>query len=203
MNLQGRDKRAVMLGTGLALFVLIVGYVLIPMGRTWASNQDRLTSRQEQIATLKGRAKSQESLVIRRNALVTRLGSIFGAGEAAGGSNPTNETEPAPPNLASHKSGSLAGYIEQTAEKAGIKIGRITPRRMSSGRKSGKHFRPVTLQVKVEANPVSFITMLAALEGGDYLVVINSLQLRRNITKGDSINATFEVVGYEAVEKTS
>jgi len=55
----------------------------------------------------------------------------------------------------------------------------------------------------VEANPKSLLSMLSVLEGGEYLVRIDSLQLRRDIKKGDKIDATFEVVGYEALGKAS
>lgn len=235
MKLEGRERKAVIAGAGLALGIVVVGYVILPMTRTWSDNQDRLTTRQNQIATLKDHAKSQESLVTRRNVLNLRLGSLFGVTETSGDSEAASELSPSPPGSESQESeqppaqvsspegqstpakasqsprqrqgnkssGSLAGYVEQTAKKAGIKIKRITPRRTSGGKKSAKYFRPVTLQVKVEANPLSLIAMLAVLEGGEYLVRIDSLQIRRDIQKGDSIDATFEVVGYEALGKAS
>ena len=225
MKLEGRDRKVVIAGVVLAACIVGVGYVILPMMRTWSDNQDRLTSRRNQIATLKDHAKSQESLAMRRNVLVTRLGSLFGVEETSGGPNASGEPPPdlqsqesgqsppqAPPAKGpsppasepqSRTSGSLAGYVEQTAQKAGIKIKRITPRRTSGGRKPGKYFRPVTLQVKIETNPLSLINMLAVLEGGEYLVRIDSLQIRRDIKKGDTIDATFEVVGYEATGRAS
>ena len=225
MKPEGRDRKVVIAGVVLAACIVIVGYVILPMVRTWSDNQDRLTSRRNQIATLKDHAKSQESLAMRRNVLVTRLGSLFGVEETSGGPNVSGESSPglqsqesgqsstqapsakgqSPPakESQSQTSGSLAGYVEQTAQKAGIKIKRITPRRTSGGRKPGKYFRPVTLQVKIETNPLSLIKMLAVLEGGEYLVRIDSLQIRRDIKKGDTIDATFEVVGYEATGRAS
>lgn len=201
MNLTGRDKKVLIAGGGLALGIVVIGYVIMPMMRSWSENKERLTSRQGQIAALKERAESQESLVTRRNVLSFRLGSVFGVGGASTEEEATSEDSPAPPAAPSQTSGSLAGYVEQTAKKAGVKIGRITPRRTLGARTTRKHFRSVTLQIKVEANPKSLLSMLSVLEGGEYLVRIDSLQLRRDIQKGDKIAATFEVVGYEALGK--
>ncbi len=222
MKLEGRDRKTVFVGAIAAICIVVAAYVIIPVSRTWSDNQGRLASMQDQIATLKDRAESQESLAIRRNALVARLGALFGVAEVSVGPDSAGEAPPGPQSEEPEQSStqapaaegqpapakdakledncSLAGYVEQTAQKAGIKIKRITPRRTSGGKGpgSGKHFQPVTLQVKVEASAPSFINMLAVLEGGEYLVRIDSIQIRRDIKKGDKIDATFEVVGYEA-----
>jgi len=203
MKLEGRDRKVVIAGGGLALAIVIIGYVIMPMMRTWSDNQDRLTSRRGQIAALKDRAKSQEALTTRRNALSLRLGSVFGVAEVPSDPPTSADASPSPPSAPFRTSGGLAGYIEQTAKKSGIKIERITPRRTLGGKAARKHFRSVTLQVKVEANPKSLLSMLSVLEGGEFLVRIDSLQLRRDIKKGDKIDATFEVVGYEALGKAS
>lgn len=80
MNLPDRDKRALMIGGGLVLLIVLVGYVILPMERKWSDAHSLSVSRQAFVATLAQRVYAQEATLKQRNALVLRMGSLFGPG---------------------------------------------------------------------------------------------------------------------------
>jgi len=91
----------------------------------------------------------------------------------------------------------LATYLERTAAGAGVKIKRIAARRQAGGRKDSEHFRPVTLQVSVDAGIEELLRLLYALEKGDRFVRVEQLQLRRGSDEGGASDATLEIMAYE------
>ncbi len=80
MNLPDRDKRALAVGAALVLAILLVGYVMIPIGRKWSESRSVAGAKREFISTLAKRLDEQEATLKQRNALVLRMGSLFGPG---------------------------------------------------------------------------------------------------------------------------
>ncbi|MCP4644728.1 MAG: hypothetical protein GY851_30080 [bacterium] len=319
MKLAPRDRRVAMIGGIAAAAILVLGYVILPITRTWSEMGDRLGPKIDHMDQLRDRVAKQDSLRTRRDVLIRRMGYLEkpppveeekkddgggkpadgppkpgkpeptkapesedkgapdakppkegtpdepgspspekpGPGEEApkpdgtpvgpkppeseaegahgdkpdGPKPPTSEAKGGPGDGAPPKGGaspekpgtppkpekgdapkkeekppepagvSVATHVQQAAGKAGVKITRITPRHRSVGGKKGKHFRPVAMQVSLEGNIKNVIALLHALEKGERFVRVEQFQLRRDIKKEDKVDATLDVLAYEAIEK--
>lgn len=283
MNLSERDKKALTVGAGLVVLVLLLGYVIMPGIRSWSETRGELSSRREQLSNLRERVESHGALVKQRNALVMRLGALFdpaaapavpvekkGKDAPAPGkeskedsvetkAEPTQPDAPKPegeskeptavpapeakaeappsPTPESPKSESpaaepgkeatakpeeakleegakegsgekpregatLAGFVEQSAQKAGVTIKSITPAVSTLGRRGGKSFRPVSLQVKCDCNVQGLVGLLQALEKGERFVKIEQVQINRDASK-DTMSVTMDVRAYESTARAS
>ena len=96
---------------------------------------------------------------------------------------------------------SLAAHLERTAKKSGVKIKRISPKKQSRGRRGTRHFSSVALQIRIESDMQNLIKLLHALEKGERFVRIEQMQLRRDLKKGNNMEISLDIVGYEAVAR--
>ncbi|MCC6697303.1 MAG: hypothetical protein IT365_16865 [Candidatus Hydrogenedentes bacterium] len=78
MKIEGRDKKALTYGGAAVLAILIVGYGVIPMVRSWSSSGSSRTSDEAYVESLRESVRSQEATLEQRNALVLHMGSLFG-----------------------------------------------------------------------------------------------------------------------------
>jgi hypothetical protein len=88
----------------------------------------------------------------------------------------------------------LAAYFERSAAQAGIKIKRVTSKK---GAKPGKYYTPITLQLSVEGKADNVVKLLYALEKGDRFVRVEQFELHRDVAKGNTIEASLDILGYE------
>jgi len=130
--------------------------------------------------------------------------AVAGEQEEPGGDSGVEAAAPeeAAPEAGRPSSGvSLAAHLERTAEKSGVKIERISPKRQSRGRRGTRHFNSVALQVRLESNVQNLIKLLHALEKGERFVRVEQIQLRRDLKKGDNMQVSLDIVGYEFVTR--
>ncbi len=214
-----------MIGGILAALIILIGYVIVPLAHKWAEKRNVLMPKLAHVEMLKTRIHAQETILTRRNALVSRLGSLLGTGPSAETDNvqselgnKAHEESPEPASNEKNQAAkenapetdknipevgqtssevSLAAYVERIATKAGAKIERISPRNTPAASKGGTYFVPVPLQVKIEGNVRNVVQMLHALERGERFVRIDQIQFRRELTKGDTIDASLDITGYE------
>lgn len=260
MNIESRDKKALTLGVVAVLAIILLGYGVIPAARRWSVTQADLTSDQAYVASLRESVRSQEATLKQRNALVLRMGSLFGPQAspavakkeetpAASPATPSTPPSPAsgtpedvkkpvagdktvpqaeapppsgdaakppppepdkadakksdikkvePPKTTPPESGTLAGYVEQNAKKAGATVKRITPKKSATALKDTKRFRAVTLQVSFECTVQNLVDLLKALEKGDRFVKVDLFQLKRDLASGDKLEVTMDLHSYEA-----
>ncbi|MDX9974802.1 MAG: GspMb/PilO family protein [FCB group bacterium] len=79
MNLSERDKKVVVIGGIAALAILVIGYGVIPLVKSWSGSSEALSSKAAYVNDLQERIDSQGALVKQRNALAKRMGSLFEA----------------------------------------------------------------------------------------------------------------------------
>lgn len=79
MNLSERDKKVAVFGGIAALAILVIGYGIIPLVKSWTGSSEALSSKAAYVSDLQARIESQGALVKQRNALAKRMGSLFEA----------------------------------------------------------------------------------------------------------------------------
>ena len=111
---------------------------------------------------------------------------------------PPDIPETPPKEEAAHES--VAGYVGRAANESGIKIKRVTPKKAPGSGAARSYFKPVTVQVTMETTAENLIKMLHALEQGGRFTHVDQIQLTRNLSKGDTIEVSLDVMAYEAGE---
>jgi len=95
----------------------------------------------------------------------------------------------------------VATHIERLAKKAGVEIKKVVPKKPSAARPADKFFRPAAWQISCEPKVQSLIKLLHALEKGERLLRIEQANFRCDLKKGQTVQVTLHVVGYEAVTR--
>ncbi len=209
MSLTARDKKTLAIGGIAAALIVVVGYGILPLVRGGDGVSGGSASTLERADGIRERIRHQKAVLKRRNALAGRLGSLVsfeasegntsaqGTPEQGADVDASGDKEDAGKAAAPSPVG-LAAYIERSAAGTGVKIGKVTPRKSAKEHKGGKHFVPAMLQLTMEGNIESLLKMLHVLEKGERFVRIEQIQVGR---KGNAINATLVVAGYEDAAK--
>ena len=201
MNATNREKRTILAGGVVAGLILLIAYVVLPLAREWQRLGDSLRPRLRYVEMLQQRARRQNALLARRNALVARVGWVLGQ-NAPSSRNKAKRPKTKAKGAADPESGiSLAAHVERIAKQSSVSIKQITRGKPASRRKADKHFAPVGLQVRLEAHIQSVIKFLHALEKGERLVRAERVECRRDLKRGRTLKVTLHVVGYESVTK--
>jgi len=277
VKISDRDRKTIIVGGIAAVVIVSVFYVILPLKRGWSETGDDLAPKLEQVAQLRDRVEGRDSLLARRNVLVSRLGSLLGPDpstetekpdkpardssepkkdkeeeaadkpsqneEETNGNPPEGDASPPEPATDTETAESedkaengdrkgkageteeadqtdqtdrtdqaekaekpdeawsgvrLAAQLERLASKSGVKIKRVSPKKAPGSKQGRKHFTQVMMQVTFECNIDTLIKMLHALEKGDRFIRVERLQLTRNLSKGDTIDASLDVLAYEA-----
>ena len=223
MILTNREKRTISIAAGGGAAVLLIYFVGLPLWNRWTALGAALEPKVLLLEKLQERAKAQNALLVRRDALAQALGAVEGRAAPSGpaqsappsasppaGENPTKPSKPATsgpagPGAAPASPGApphavtLAAYIERQASAAGIRFNSVTPFTPAHSYKGGKSLAPAGVVVTLETATPAFLRLLYALEKGDRLVRVETMEIHRDIKKGSSITATLHLVGYEAV----
>jgi len=98
LTLTSREKKALIVGAAIAAGVILIAYVLVPVGRAWVQLGSVLGPKLQYVERLRERAQEQNALLARRDALVGRLGSVLGpeAAPALGAREEKSERPPVP-----------------------------------------------------------------------------------------------------------
>ena len=172
---------------------------------------------------LEKRANAQNALIARRDSLARELGTVTGRPAPAG---PDQSVPPAarPPAAekpvqskpaASGSTGpgaapsapgappahaiSVAAYVERQANTAKIRFNSLTPFTSALGYRGGKSLTSAGVVVTLDTTTPALVRLLYALEKGDRLMRIESMEIHRDLKKGQNVTATLHIVGYEAV----
>ena len=78
MTLTSREKKTLVVGAIIAALVLLIAYVLVPVGRAWVQLGSVLGPKLQYVQRVQERAQEQNALLARREVLVGRLGSVLG-----------------------------------------------------------------------------------------------------------------------------
>ncbi len=181
--------------------------------RERARRQGSLVRTRNVLVSRLGALTCPEDLAVQKRPDAAMPGSGESAADAEGGNPGETEKEPSPAeetadpaavaveqNSGTGSSGvCLAAHLERIAKTSGVNIKRISPRKRASAGKSNKHFGAVALKVNIESNIENLIKLLYAIEKGERLIRVESIQLRRDLKKGGNVATTLDVVGYEAI----
>ncbi|MBI5093043.1 MAG: hypothetical protein HZB26_11470 [Candidatus Hydrogenedentes bacterium] len=134
--------------------------------------------------------------------LSDKAASASSAANKSGGSKPgqdetTAATSAADKAPAVQGSERLAAYFERSASQAGVKIKRVSSKKGGGGTRASKFFTPVTLQLSVEGKAENLVKLLYAVEKGDRFARVQQMDLHRDTAKGNTIEASLDILGYE------
>ncbi|MCK4284373.1 MAG: hypothetical protein KAX44_08660, partial [Candidatus Brocadiae bacterium] len=88
MELSKREKHMLIAGASAVALIVLMAWVILPLGRAWSRLGDELRPRLRAVAILRDRAERQEALLARRARLVRQVGSLLHAPEPADAGRP-------------------------------------------------------------------------------------------------------------------
>ena len=78
MTLTSKEKKTLVVGAVIAGLTILIAYVLVPLGRTWAQLGSVLGPKIQYVERLRERAQEQNALLAQREELVGKIGSVLG-----------------------------------------------------------------------------------------------------------------------------
>lgn len=115
-----------------------------------------------------------------------------------------NKSRPEPddaPDAYAESSVSVLTHVGRMAQESGMKIKRISQKKTSSGKGGLKSFKSVVVQVSIDGNMENLLDLLFAIEKGERFARVEQLQLRRDWSKGNAVDATLDILAYEWINK--
>jgi len=204
MTLSRRERYMLVGGAIVAGLVILVNWVVVPLGRKWADLGTQLTPKLALLEVLQTHSEQRRALLARRARLAGQMGALLGAGSFKDG-----EEKPAdPPTPAGGDDrGSQANLpglevvLEEAAKKSGVNVRLVYAKKVAQPAVTLKHFRKVALHVEAESNIESLMKMLHCLEKGSRFIRIDGLKIHQDIKKPGKLGVTMEIVAYAPTDK--
>ncbi len=211
MKLSRREKRMLVGGAIVVVAVIIVNWIIAPLGRKWAEMGGQLAPRLMLLEAAQSRAERYGSLLARRDHLSRQVGSLLGsaqpkesqkndAGKPPG--PPTGHSErPETPQTAEDGPRSIEVELEKIAGKSGVKLKLVSAKRTPRQAGGLKHFRMTALRIEADTDINCLMKMVHALEKGNRFIRIDALKIHQDLKKPGALNLTMEIVAYAPADE--
>ena len=210
MKLSRRERYMLTGGMVVAGLVILVTWIVVPLGRKWAELGEQLAPKLTRLEALQSRAERHGTLLARRARLTRQIGSLLAPAKPKDSEKKTPEKQPEPstdpvnpPNAAQTakpRLRSIEADLEKAAKESGVGIKVMSAMRVPLQTERLKHFKVAALRVEADSNIESLMKLLHKLEKGERFVRVDMLKIRQDLNKPGALSITLEILAYEPAD---